>query len=172
MARKKKYGEVWWLAHGHSRRSRQPSFAPLTARPVVSTSSYGFGWHRQRQCFVTSENHDILMPNRIRDYHCDPDVASRILRRCAYKNVLTRFFDNPFAKEDDIDIFAAAGYMFGITLRKRYWGASYNTDAEANLHFYAPNGRLQTISLHNGMTRSFARIISGMKMTDIQHCMQ
>ena len=169
---KKERGEVWWLAHGHSSRSRQPSFAPPTARPVVSHSTYRFGWHRKKNCFITSDQHDLLSPFRTSEYPCDPEVALGILRRCAYKNVLNRFFANPYAKEDDAEIFSAAGHMFGITLKKCYLGSGYSCDAEANLHFYSPNGERQHIHFHNGMTASFRRNITGMKIAAIQKQMR
>lgn len=169
---KKKRGEIWWLARGHSSRSRQPSFAPPTARPSVTTSSYGFGWNRKQSCFVTSSNHGMFSRTSLKDYPCDPEVAARILRRCAYKNVRDRFFSKPFAKEDDIDVFEAAGHMFGVSLSKCYWGEGYNRDSQANLFFYAPEGTCQCISLHNGMTPSFARSLVGLNLADIHGQMQ
>lgn len=171
MPRKKK-GEVWWLANGHSQRSRQPSFAPPTARPSITHSSYAFGWCRKRQCFVTSQSHGLLSPAMVKTYPCDPNVALSMLRRCAYKNVRTRFFDNPYAKEGDAELFAASGHMFGITLNKRHWGHSYNTNAEANLHFYGPDGQLYRISFHNGMTKSFNASVAGKKVDDIARLMK
>jgi len=64
----------------------------------------------------------MFSPVTTKDYPCDPEVAQGILRRCAYKNVLNRFFNTPYTKEDDADIYATAGHMFGISLSKRHWG--------------------------------------------------
>ena len=165
---KKKKGEVWWLANGHGQRSRQPSFAP----PSIIHSSYAFGWCRKRQCFVTSQRHGLLSPEMVKAYPCDPNVALGILRRCAYKNVRARFFDNPYAKEDEAELFTTGGCMFGITLNKRYWGRSYNTNAEATLHFYGPDGQLHRISFHNGMTKSFNARIAGKKVDELRTLMK
>ncbi|PCI29281.1 hypothetical protein COB52_02680 [Candidatus Kaiserbacteria bacterium] len=170
--RKKERDEVWWIAHGHSSHSRQPSFAPSTARPVVTVSSYGFGWNRKKACFVTTRSHGMLERVNIEDHPCDSGVALGILRRCAYKNVLDRFFDNPYAKDDDADIFSASGYMFGISLSKRYWSNDHKRNAEASLHFYAPDGTRQSINFHNGMTGSFGRSISGLEVSGIKERMQ
>lgn len=174
MARKKKErGEIWWLAHGHSTHSRQPSFAPATARPSITTSSYGFGWHRQKACFISSQNHGMLSPTIMKEHPCDPGVALGILRRCAYQNVLTRFFENWYAQVDDVEIYASRGRMFRITLhksRKSFRGGFI--PAVAALHFYSPDNQVQSISFHNGMTRSFSQKIRGLKIADIRALMQ
>jgi hypothetical protein len=174
MARKKlERSDVWWLARGHNTRSRQPSFAPPTARPSVTHSSYGFGWHRKKACFITSRNHGMLSPTSTKEHQCDPEVAAGILRRCAYKNIMSRFFKDWYAREDKVDLFVSVGHMFAVSLDKSRDNLSGGfVPAEANLHFYSPENQVQYIGFHDGMTRSFAQTISGLKIAEIRSLMQ
>ncbi len=170
--RKKKRDEVWWLANGQSSSSRQPSFAPPTARPVVTTTYFRFGWHRKRACFVTCRMHGLEMPGDRHEYPCDPRVALGILRQCAYNNTRARFFGRLHVTEEDAEVFVIAGHMFSISLRMPYSSRGSFSCAEATLQFYAPDGTLHSINLHNGMTRSFHRSIAGLKVMDIQEQMR
>lgn len=151
--------EVWWLASGQSSFSRQPSFAPPTARPSVTISSYSFGWSRSKACFVTSRRHDVLSRADIKEYPCNTQVALGMLWHCSRRNTMERFFNKRYSSKADSDVFVAAGYMFGISLDGR--------DGEASLHFYSPTGELQRIYLHNGMTSDFYRSITGMTAVKI-----
>lgn len=167
--RKSGRSDVWWLAVGHNQRTRMPTFAPPTARPVISLDMYRFGWHRTKACFVTGRRYGLSSPENIREIPCDQELAAAILRRCAYKNMVKRFFAKPYASDDDLDRFIVAEHMFGITLSKSFKGYGNKlVEAEACLYFYAPDGRLQCVSLHHGMTASFGRSLRGLKVADIK----
>lgn len=158
--------KIWWLANGEHSHSRQPSFAPATARPVVTTSYYGFGWDRGKSCFTTTSRHGIIGPINTKEYQCDFMIAVKILWQCTRKDTLHRFFGKPEGT-DDAAVFEAGGYMFSISLR----GCSESSSAEASLQFYAPEGKVQSIHLHNGMTSSFRSRIAGMKLAGIRNHM-
>ncbi len=147
--------EVWWLASGSSSRSRQPSFAPPTARPSVSFSYYHFGWNRETSSFVTSSKHDLLAPARSQEYPCERSVALCIIWQCARR--LHRYDDIWYK-------FAAAGTMCAISSR--------SDDGEITLHFYSPTWELQHISLHNGMSASFCNRIRNLSATEIYKNLQ
>lgn len=151
--------EVWWLASGQSSHSRQPSFAPATARPSVTSSYYRFGWSRSKACFVTSRRHDGLSCADIKEYPCNDQVALSMLWHCARRATLERFFNKRYSSKADRDVFVAAGYLFGVSLDGR--------DGEASLHFYSPTGEVQRIHLHDGMTSDFYRSVAGMTAVEI-----
>ena len=155
---------VWWLAQGHRSRTRQPSFAPDTARAVVTMSSFAFGWNRYEACFVTSKKHDVLAPADIERYPCDQSVALGMLWQCGRRDIHERFFDGRYRNEDDADIFAAAGHMFGVSL--------LGCEGEASLHFYSPSGLLQRVYLHSGMTTSFRKTIFSKPAVEIYRNLQ
>jgi hypothetical protein len=151
--------EVWWLAEGSSSYSRQPSFAPVSARPVVTASYYRFGWYRSKSCFITTRRHDVLSRADTQAYPCERKMALCMLWLCGRSNIAERFFRGYYVRDDDRDVFVAAGYLFGLMVR--------GFDAEASLHFYSPQGQLQRISLHNGMTHDFKQTIKGMPVRTI-----
>lgn len=159
MSTGEKRNEIWWLARGSSSSSRQPSFAPATARPSVTISSYAFGWNRAKSCFVTSRKHDPLTRADIDEYPCERKVALCMLWLCGRGRIVDRFFGRYCSSESDNDIFVAAGYLFGVSLSEHA-----NT---ASLHFYSPAGHLQRIHLHHGMTADFKRVIGGVPVRTI-----
>lgn len=160
--------EVWWLAYGHSSKSRQPSFAPSTARASVTHSSYGFGWHREKQCFVATRKHGLLSPTSKKYHECDPEIAREIIHCCGHERVHKRFFDTPYSSDGDENIYCVNGWMFRISLDK--YGS--NRSSEVNLYFYSPVGKVQRVGFHNGMTRSFGSRVKGMGLSDIEVAMK
>jgi hypothetical protein len=155
--------EVWWLARGSSSHSRQPSFAPSTARPVVTTSFYAVGWHREKSCFVERSQHDLLEPSHHKLYPCDRLVAAAFLRLCARREVLSQFFGGQ-RKSLDREVYAAHGHLVALSVG----GMGHST----SLHFYSPRGQAQEICLHNGMTESFRAYLSSVPVGDIYQQMQ
>ncbi len=147
--------EVWWLAEGSSSFSRQPSFAPPTARPSVTSSFYRFGWSRTTSSFVTSSRHDLLAPAHCKEYPCERAVALCMIWQCARR--LQRY-------NAEWDTFAAADTMCAISSRLR--------DGEICLHFYSPAWKLQQISLHDGMSASFRRSIEKLSAAQIYKNLQ
>lgn len=160
---KKVHNNVWWLAEGQYSRSRQPSFAPPTARPSVSASYYKFGWSRSEMCFITHTKPDLLLPARVNEYPCHRSVALGILWHCARTDIARRYFG--YCQGDGRDVFIASGYLFGISVRER----GGMTDTEAGLYFYSPTGALQSVSLHDGMALSFAATLKGMSAVAIHN---
>lgn len=96
-----KQDEIWWLAYGNSSHSRQPSFAPPTARAVVTLSYYAFGWNKNKSCFISSRRHDVLSSADIKYYPCDRSVALGLLWQCARQEVCNRFFDGRYFQQND-----------------------------------------------------------------------
>lgn len=169
MGRKKERHPIWLLATGHSSHSRQPSFAPSTARPVTTTSFYYFGWHRQHQCFVTQRQHDIMSRPTEKQFPCDPKVAAQFLRKCACVYMGKRFFQNPYTRSDDAIEFEVAGSACSVSLSACRNSLSGGTImAEASLRFLDPDGGTQSIRFHDGMTRSFGDKIADLRAADIR----
>lgn len=162
---RRKRGDVWWLAHGHSSRSRQPSFAPPTARPVVTHNTYKFGWHRTKHCFITSSQYGWVNHPSVEEYLCDFEVAEKMLRICAYNGIRKRFFEDPYTSDEKAGDFVARGHSFTIKLGR--YLREFRLPAEATIYFDSPDGAPQRISLHHGMTRSFGRTIAGLLIDDI-----
>lgn len=159
---------IWWLAIGSQEHRRQPSFAPATARPSITYSWFGFGWNREAGCFVTGSRYDLLAPPRLTEFACDRKVARAMLCLCASKRVCDRFFRNYYSNVDDADVFAAADSMFGLQLRKSARvGSNGLSEAEAQLSFYSPEGEVQTIHLHDGMTISLGKRLGGLSALQI-----
>lgn len=156
--------EIWWLAMGSHSRSRQPSFAPATARPVVDTTYYKFGWNREKACFTTLKQHGLFASPMFQDYACDRTVALVLLWYCARTYIKKRFFDTYYVQEHDAELFVAAGHMCGVTRMK----CRDMYKSRAGLSFYSPDGVVQTISLHDGMTQHFGRTMVGMSAVQIR----
>jgi hypothetical protein len=147
--------EMWWLAKGSSSFSRQPSFAPPTARPSVTTGFYHFGWNRTTSSFVTRSTYNLLTPAYCKEYPCERAVALCMIWQCVRR--LQQY-------DAEWDTFTAAGTMCAISSRP--------CDGEICLHFYSPTWKLQRISLHCGMSTSFMSHIKNLSAVQIHKNLQ
>lgn len=154
----------WLLARGHDQHSRQPSFAPVSARPVVTHISYSLRWNNEHKCFETCRIFGI--DKSTKQYPCDPEVAHAILCHCADEETQSRFFLKKYPKKDDREIYSANGHLFSISISSASRG-KYFGEAAVSLSFYSQDFMVQHIYLHDGMVGTFGKSLNGLNSEDI-----